>query len=277
VSLKGNQGLGTCTGPLAYGSSCKVDCATGFAGSGNLTVECTTPAATGLTSTGTCTPLPCKITVGADQVLGGCDATLAFGQSCTTTCNSGYVASASLTAACTTAPDSTIAFGDICDRMRSLRRAVIIMHAAKAFQHIYTEAHLVPTALPCTISLKANQVHGACDASGNLALGSSCLLECATNYTVSGSQNVTCATANDTSVQSVGTCIPKPCNVTLGANQVPGSCGAQLIVGGTCQVQCAAGFVVAASNVVACSIPGASIAVPDNICSRMVSVVLNTH
>jgi hypothetical protein len=89
-------------------------------GSGNLTVECTTSAAQGVQSTGTCDPKPCTVTMGANQALGGCESTLAFGQSCTTTCNSGYEASASLTASCTTAPDTAIAFGDTCERMLSL-------------------------------------------------------------------------------------------------------------------------------------------------------------
>jgi hypothetical protein len=120
VSLKTNQNAGDCTGgwpSLAFGSSCAVACGDGYMASGNLTVECTTPNTTGVQSPGTCVPLPCRVTVGANQALGACGATLAFGSTCDTTCNAGYEASAPLRAACTTAPNSTIAFSDICDRM----------------------------------------------------------------------------------------------------------------------------------------------------------------
>jgi hypothetical protein len=125
-----------------------------------------------------------------------------------------------------------------------------------------------PAALPCAITLKANQTKGGCNANGSLAYGDWCLLACDAQYSPSGSQNVTCTTANDTSVQSAGSCVPNPCDITLGLNMTLGNCTVGLQYGSSCDIQCNTGYYADSDPTVTCASPDDEITVPD-ICKRM--------
>ncbi|HEY3821388.1 MAG TPA: hypothetical protein VGL81_29680 [Polyangiaceae bacterium] len=93
VTAPTNATLGTCPSTLTSGSSCQIQCNSGYTSTGTAT-----SCLDGSLTEQVCTPSPCTVTAPANGTLGNCPSVLATDATCQFTCNPGYT----LTGASTT-------------------------------------------------------------------------------------------------------------------------------------------------------------------------------